>query len=334
MQTPLYIVGAGGIGCAVGYALATARPIFVDANLDKVRWGNQHGLMVDRRPAMPAKFMHFDDWQPESGSTVILCTKCYDNAAVLARLPECITLIPIQNGFDRALNPTGDDIEGIASFVSECDVQRTSTRITRRGALHLGCRNGGGSPAARERLKTVASHLRGAPFKVRLVDDILPYKYAKLMYNAAISPLAAAAGLDNGQLLSVPLARRLFFALLRENYEILTAAGIHLARIGPLHPRHVQRILSHPSVANLLAVFFYPTLRGSYCSMSGDLPRGRTEIEFYNRHLIDLAKNKLCPLNRGVYDLVKRMERDRLQPDLAWLQHVARSEPAATAAVS
>jgi 2-dehydropantoate 2-reductase len=334
MQTPLYIVGAGGIGCAVGYALATARPIFVDANRDKVRWGNQHGLIVDRRPPVPAEFLHFDDWRPEPGSTVVLCTKCYDNATVLARLPDGIILVPIQNGFDRALHPTADDVEGIASFVSECHSQQTCTRITRGGALHLGCRDGGGSPMARERLQTLAGLLRGAPFKVRLVEDILPYKYAKLMYNAAISPLAAAAGLDNGQLLSVPLARRLFFALLRENFEILTGAGIRLARIGPLHPRHVQRILSHPRVANLLAVFFYPTLRGSYCSMSGDLPRGRTEIEFYNRHLIDLAKNRPCPLNRGVYELVKRLERERLRPDLAWLQQIARGEgePAATVA--
>jgi 2-dehydropantoate 2-reductase len=183
-------------------------------------------------------------------------------------------------------------------------------------------------------LQTLADLLRGAPFKVRLVDDILPFKYAKLMYNAAISPLAAAAGLDNGQLLSVSRARRLFFALLRENYDILTGAGIRLARIGPLHPRHVQRILKQPSVANVLAVFFYPTLRGSYCSMSGDLPRGRTEIEFYNRHLIDLAGNRPCPLNRSVYELVKRMERERLRPDLAWLQQVETGEPAATAAAS
>jgi 2-dehydropantoate 2-reductase len=333
-HSPCYIVGAGGIGCAVGYALIAARPVFVDANPDKVRWGNQHGLTLDRRPGVPAQFIHFDDWQPVPGSTVILCTKCYDNATVLARLPEGITLVPIQNGFDPILRPTSNDIEGIASFVSECHPERPHTRITRRGGLHLGGRGGAGSPMARQRLQTLAGLLRGSPFKVRQVEDILPFKYTKLMYNAAISPLAAAAGLDNGQLLSVPLARRLFFALLRENYEILAGAGIALARIGPLHPRHVQRILRHPRLANLLAVFFYPTLRGSYCSMSGDLPRGRTEIEYYNRHLIDLAANRPCPLNRGVYELVKLMERERLQPGLRWLQQIEMGEQTAIAAAS
>ena len=35
-------------------------------------------------------------------------------------------------------------------------------------------------------------------------------------------------------------------------------------------------------MASLLAWAFYPTLRGTYCSMSKDLPAGRTEIENYN----------------------------------------------------
>jgi 2-dehydropantoate 2-reductase len=141
------------------------------------------------------------------------------------------------------------------------------------------------------------------------------------MYNAAISPLAAAAGLDNGQLLSVTVARQLFFALLRENYQILSGANIALEKIGPFHPGTVQRILRRPTVANLAALFFYPTLRGSYCSMSGDLPRGRTEIDYYNRHLIDLAENAgiPCPLNLSVYRLVKRMEQERSRPALHWL---------------
>ena len=166
--------------------------------------------------------------------------------------------------------------------------------------------------------------LRGSRlFRVEVVADILPYKYTKLMYNAAISPLAAAAGIDNGRLLSVPPARRLFFELLRENYAILHGAGIPLARIGPFHPATVQRILRRPAVANALAWAFYPTLRGTYCSMSGDLPAGRTEIDYYNGHLIHLAGDRPCPLNRVVFDLVKRMERDRIAPHPGALNEIA-----------
>ena len=69
---PVYIVGAGGIGCAIGYALCAAgvRPVFVDANPRKVDWGRRHGVRIDRRPALPARFQAFADWQPDGLSRV------------------------------------------------------------------------------------------------------------------------------------------------------------------------------------------------------------------------------------------------------------------------
>jgi 2-dehydropantoate 2-reductase len=308
-QDSLAVVGAGGIGCAVGYALrAAGAPVtFVDADAAKVAWGREQGIRVDRRPPLPAAFVNFDDWRPAAGTTVLLCTKCYDNAAVLARLPATVDLIPIQNGFDEALTTRSLAAEGIASFVSECLPGRAHTRITRPGRLHF---------AARSRSsQAVQELLRGSNlFQLVPVADILPYKYTKLMYNAAISPLAAAAGLDNGQLLSVRPVRRLFFDLLQENYAILHGAGIPLAKIGPFHPATVQRILCRQAVAHALAWAFYPTLRRTYCSMSKDLPAGRTEIDNYNRHLIELAGARPCPLNRRVYALVKRMEGERMRP--------------------
>lgn len=323
---PCYVVGAGGIGCAVGYALRAAgvQVTFVEADAEKVRWGRGHGVGVDRLPPLPAEFQTFADWSPEPASTVFLCTKCYDNRAVLARLPEPVMLIPIQNGFDPALENRGGHLEGIASFISECHPHRPHTRITRRGRLHLGFRspdrlNGSGDSHAPW---DIAATLRRAPFHVTVVPDILPYKYTKLMYNAAISPLAAAAAIDNGQLLALPRARRLFFELLAENYAVLRDAGICLARIGLFHPRTVQRILRRPIVARAFAWAFYPTLRRTYCSMAADLPAGRTEIDYYNRHLIELAGERPCPWNRAVYELVKRMERERIPPGLERLEEL------------
>jgi len=312
----LTIVGAGGIGCALGHALsaAGAAVTLVDADADKVAWGRQNGLHVEGQLPLHPGFQLFDDWEPAPGATVFLCTKCYDNAAVLARLPGSIDLIPVQNGFDAAVGRRG--AEGIASFVSECMPGQARTRITRKGRLHFQASDSRSRSVAR---LLQASHL----FRVEIVPDILPYKYTKLMYNAAISPLAAAAGLDNGQLLSVKKARQLFFDLLRENYAILHGAGIPLARIGPFHPRTVERILRRRFVAEALAWAFYPGLRGTYCSMSRDLPAGRTEIDYYNRHLIDLAGERPCPLNRMVYGVVKRMERERVQPGLHALAAIA-----------
>jgi 2-dehydropantoate 2-reductase len=315
------IVGAGGIGCAVGYAFAAAGAAvtFVDADAAKVDHGRRAGVAVDRRPPLPAAFVHFDDWRPGPGEAVWLCTKCYDNAAVLDRLPTGVTVVPVQNGFDPHLDAFGHAAEGIASFVSDCLPHRAHTRITRRGKLHLGRRGDGDEP----RLGRWADLLRRAGlFRVKPVPDIRPYKHTKLMYNAAISPLAAAAGLDNGQLLALPRARRLFFRLLQENYTVLTAAGLPLGTVGPLRPRTVAAILRRPALAGALAWAFYPGLRGSYCSMARDIPTGRTEVEHYNGHLLRVAAGRPCPLNRRVYDLLKRLERRREVPGVAVLQEL------------
>lgn len=324
----VHIVGSGGIGCAVGYALCSegVSITFVDADPAKIAWGRQHGVLVDQLPPQRARFVSFAEWQPPGDAVVLLCTKCYDTAAVLERLPASATLIPIQNGFDPLLHARKHALEGIASFVSECLPHRTHTRITRAGRLHFGYRSSalGCRPEVPECLRVLSRKRRilNRRVCVEMVEDILPYKYTKLMYNAAISPLASAAGIDNGQLLRLPWARALFFALLRENHAILEGAGIPLGKVGPFHPSTVAAILRRSWIAHALAWAFYPSLRGTYCSMSGDLPAGRTEIENYNGHLLELAGDAPCPLNERVYALIKRMEHERLTPRLEMLEEL------------
>ncbi len=319
------ILGAGGIGCALGHALCAggADVTFVDADEQKVDWGRRHGVGLDDRPSQPAEFVHFADWRPQPDSIILLCTKCYDNKTVLNRLPSTTDVIPVQNGFDRDLIERSR-IEGISSFVSECHDHEPRTRITRPGSLHVGYCVAGNQSTLPESVDRLVGVLKQhGSFDVKRVPDVLPYKYAKLMYNAAISPLAAAAGLDNGELLTYRRARRLFFALLRENYAILKGARVTLGQVGPFHPDTVDRILRWPLIAWTMAWPFSRSLRNTYCSMSGDIEKGRTEIDNFNGHLIELAGDRDCERNRAVYALVKRMETDRLAPALHRLDEVA-----------
>ena len=291
----------------------------VDANPRKVEAGRRDGLSVDGVSERRPRFRSFADWTPPESALLLLCTKTYDNAAVLARLPSRHRLVPIQNGFDPGLDASCHPCEGIASFVSQCERDRPATRLTRPGELYLGGRR---PLAAGERnaLHTLAAGLlRGGGKAVRVVERIGPYKSAKLMYNAAISPLAAAAGVDNGQLLGDPLAQRLFFALLRENYAILRRRGVPLARIGPFPPWVVDRILSLPGLARLLARLFRPGLRGTYCSMAPDMGTGRTEIAAYNGYLKWLAQEVDCPINTAVLELISTMHARSLSPGRARL---------------
>jgi 2-dehydropantoate 2-reductase len=98
-----------------------------------------------------------------------------------------------------------------------------------------------------------------------------------------------------------------------------------LARIGPFHPDTVYRLLRAPLVARLLAFPFSRTLRGTYCSMAGDLSNGPTELDNYNGYLLALAGDLDVPLNRRVYSVVKRIENEQLTPNLHRLDELLTS---------
>jgi 2-dehydropantoate 2-reductase len=329
INKPIYILGAGGIGAVLAWGLAHEgySVVLVDAHPGKVAEGRKNGVTVVGRGAQPVPFIAFDDWTPPDEGFVLLCTKTYDNPAVLARLSDDNFLVPVQNGFDPELERRHHAGEGIASFVSECERDRPVTRITRPGSLHIGGRR---AITADERteLASLATALgKSRLFPVEFVEDVRPYKATKLMYNAAISPLAAAAGVDNGELLTDGLAKKLFFGMLRENYAILKHAKIPMARIGPFHPDTVSMILRTPGLPAFMAMFFRPSLRGTYCSMAPDIPIGRTEIEAYNGHLIRLAKDFPCPFNRAAFDLVEKMTREGLQPERKYMRFLADNLP-------
>ena len=301
---------------ALGWSLARAGwdVTMVDADPRKIDAGRRGGISVDGVGERRVHLSLFADWTPPPDALLLLCTKTYDNAAVLARLASRERLVPVQNGFDPGLDASDHPCEGIVSFVSQCERDRPATRITRPGKLYLGGRR----PLAageRETLQDLAAGLRrGGREQVEVVDRIEPYKSAKVMYNAAISPLAAAAGVDNGQLLGDPLARRLFFALLRENYAILRHRAVSLARIGPFSPGVVDRILRLPGLARMLARLFRPGLDGTYCSMAPDIGSGRTEIAAYNGYLKSLARGVDCPINTAVLELIGTMHARSLSP--------------------
>ncbi len=318
------IVGAGGIGCALGHALLAGGVdlTVVEADVQKLEWGRSNGIAVDERPPLSTNFVSFHAWNPSDDDLILLCTKCYDNRSVLERTSESAEIIPVQNGFDAELVKRVE-VEGIASFVTECLPGKTHTRITRPGDLHIGSSLEARGRCLPERVEAMINALaRNGRFRVVRVPEVLPYKNSKLMYNAAISPIAAVAGLDNGELLTIATARKLFFGLLRENYRILKGAGAPLERVGPFHPDTVNRLLRLPLVARLLAIPFSTTLRGSYCSMAGDLPNGPTELDNYNGHLIELAGDLEVPLNRAVYAWSKRIEADGSKPDLRFLDEL------------
>lgn len=329
MPPTVHIIGAGGIGIAAACGLVRSgwNVTMVESHPAKVAVGAREGMRIHGGPAMRVPFVAFDAWSPAPDALTLLCTKTFDNAAVLARLPGTPLLVPIQNGYDPRLEALDHPCEAIASFVSSCPADRPEARITRAGALHIGARRDM-QPMQRARLAQLGAAIGASGlFPVHVVADVRPFKAAKLMYNAAISPLAAGAGVDNAALLTDPLANRLFFALLLENHAILRHAGVPLARIGPFHPDTVARILRTPLLPRLMSHLFRPSLRGTYCSMAPDMGSGRTEIDAYNGHLVRIAGTRPCPINRAAIDMVDRISGQRLAPARRHLQDLADALP-------
>jgi 2-dehydropantoate 2-reductase len=325
MRTQVHVVGAGGIGVVLAWSLARAGwdVTLVERRLDKIASGQADGVVVAGQTAVKLPFVGFAGWQPSADAVVLLCTKTYDNSAVLARLKATRRLLAVQNGYDAILDACDFAGEGIASFVSECARERPVARITRPGSLHIGARRPA-TPEERAELAILAEAFSQAGlFKVELVEDVRPFKAAKLMYNAAVSPLAAAAGVDNAELLTDRLAKRLFFGLLLENYAVLRHAGLALAKIGPFHPDTVARILRTPGLPEMMATFFRPSLRGTYCSMAPDIGHSETEIDAYNGHLVRLAGRFPCPFNRAAVRLITRITRDGMKPGHSHLDDMA-----------
>jgi 2-dehydropantoate 2-reductase len=332
LNKPIHILGIGGIGTALGWALARDgySVILIDNHPGKIAEGRKKGISVVGLKTRWIPIVDFADWVPPDEGFILLCTKTYDNPAVLSRLPDDAFLVPIQNGFDPELERRGHACEGIASFVSECERDRPITRITRPGKLHIGARRSTTADEQAEITSLAMALDKNILFPVELVPDIRPYKATKLMYNAAISPLAAMAGVDNGELLTDALAKKLFFALLLENYAILQQAKIPLARIGPFHPDTVSMILRTPWLPALMAMFFRPSLRGTYCSMAPDIhaENARTEIDAYTGHLIRLAGEFPCALNRATFARMEKITSEGLKPQYQHLRDLAAQLPA------
>ena len=76
-----------------------------------------------------------------------------------------------------------------------------------------------------------------------------------------------------------------------------------------------------------MALFFKPSLRGTYCSMSGDISYGQTEINAYNGYLLKLAGDYPCPFNRAAYDLITSMTGEGRPPERQQLMSLAEQIP-------
>jgi 2-dehydropantoate 2-reductase len=140
----------------------------------------------------------------------------------------------------------------------------------------------------------VASMLRAAGFPARVEPDMTPAVWGKLLVNAAINPVAALAGVTNGEVAGRRTLRAMAEAIADEGQATARAAGV---------------TLPYASAAEA-AMETARRTADNRCSMLQDLDAGRaTEIEYLSGAIVRAAEGSGVPVpaNRAVAALVRQV---------------------------
>jgi 2-dehydropantoate 2-reductase len=147
---------------------------------------------------------------------------------------------------------------------------------------------------AHPKLSKLEGVLRVAGLDLRIVEDILPDVWSKLVINAAINPLTALLHVKNGELLAIRPARDLMGELARETSLVAQALGVALPFTDP--ECAVQEVAMRTA--------------DNYSSMLQDVLRGAlTEVDAINGAVIrnGMEKGVSTPVNQVIWSLVQAL---------------------------
>lgn len=311
----IYVVGAGNIGCYVGGRLAAAgaEVTFVGRQrlADELR---EHGLRLTDYRGVDVRaplFSFATEVSAAADADLVLVTvksaatqDVADSLAAVLR-PDAL-VISLQNGvhnaevLDAALG-NGRTIAGMVPF-----------NVVHRGegVFHQGSE--GELEVARDpRLAAYAPAFAAAGLPLTLHDDMPPVLWAKVLLNLN-NAINALSGLPLKAELEQRDYRACLAAAQKETLGVLRAAGIRPAKITPLPPSLLPRLLGVPDgvfrrvAARMLEID--PIARSS---MADDLELGRrTEVDWINGEVVRLAASvgRLAPINERVVSLIRDAE--------------------------
>lgn len=326
---PVLVVGPGAIGLLVAARLASAGTDLVLAARDAagakalakgIRAQGPDGRTVSAKVSTVARPADL----PARPRMLVLATKCADaEAALRAWLPaldEDAPVVAMQNGVmgDRLAPLAGDRLV-------ECTVALPATLAapghsvqTGPGGFHIGPWPKAGPRDDPKAFRAVAEVLADAA-PVAASANMQGVKWSKLTINSCITSLGVLTGLELGELLRRPLARRAFLRICEEAYAAGRADGVRFEPVSGFRPGLFGRRVPGRDLAVRLVGRKYRRHRSSSLQ---SLERGRrTEVDWLNGHIAATARaNGLeAPVNAAITDLVHRIEAGTAGPDPAHL---------------
>lgn len=317
------IVGAGSIGCYVGGRLLAAGADV--ALVGRARIGNElsaHGLTLtdyrDGRWQVPAADVRYttEPTAAADADLVLVTVKSAATQSVADELKPVLRagaiVISFQNGLRnadilRAALPQQTVLAGMVPF----NVMQPGP-----GAFHQGTA-GELEVAASPALQPFLDDFRRAGLPLTERTDMAAVQWAKLLLNLN-NAINALANRPLKEELSQRAYRRCLALAQTEALRLLARAGIQPAKLTPIPPAWIPRLLATPDAVfarlagKMLAMD--PLARSS---MSDDLAAGRmTEVDWINGEVVRLAERfgQRAPVNAQLCALVHTAESAATRP--------------------
>ncbi len=318
-DTPhIAVFGAGSVGCFVGGAWAAAGlPVGFIGRERIAGEVAQHGLTLtdytgwrlhlapeqvafSTRPAALAR-----------ADIIALCVKSHATAAAAKEIArhakKGALVIAFQNGVsnvDTLRSVLGNRFEAAQGMVP------FNVAALGQGRFHKGV---AGDLVAQDLPVTrfLAELVGPGPACLRLAADMAAIAWGKLLIN-----LNNAVNALSGRTLMEQLRerdyRRVVAASIVEALDILKAAGIEPAQIGPVPPRLLPHVIAAPDLLfNNLFLKVQKIDSRARSSMADDIAAGRpTEVDWLNGEVVKLAETvgRKSPVNSRIVSLVKQAE--------------------------
>ncbi len=286
------VFGAGSLGSLVGGLLARTHQVTLVGREEHVRAVRADGLRVTGGVDLTVHPEARTD-PPASADLVLVTVKAFDTpdaAAALAAMDDAGAVLSLQNGMGNEETLAATLPCPVLAGTTDFGARRTgpgAVRCNGVGGVTLGPPAGGMSPVARR----VGECFRSAGVDTTVADDMPRRLWTKLAVNAGINPTTALARVDNGAVLTEPLAGTARAAA-RETARVAAAAGVDL----------------DPGAAVAAMEGVARDTAGNVSSMRQDVEAGRrTEVGAINGYVLERATEPV-PVNRTLAALLSDRE--------------------------
>jgi len=263
---PLLIAGTGAMACLFGARLAPHADVTLLGSWPEgLAALGREGIRLESNGTSQTVRVRVTSAPSDcqGARLALVLVKSWQTERTAAQLAGCMAkdgvALTLQNGLGN--------LEHLQAALGN---ERAALGVTTVGATLLGpahVRLGGIGPtylAQHPRLEPLADLLQEAGFEVRLAEDLESLVWGKLAVNAAINPLTALQGMENGGVIDHPSARAVAIAAAHEVAAVAAARGTRMP-----YPDAGEEALS---VARRTA--------GNRSSMYQDVLRGApTEVE-------------------------------------------------------